>query len=128
MAWNTLGPASAEEIAQLIRGAPIDLPQSYLDHLSVLGGGEEDLGPERGFVQLWPAKDVVELNSRYDIKTFAPGFFGIGSNGGGELIALDTRHGVPFPVVLLSAVGMDAQEATLIAGSFEELRSQLNKN
>jgi hypothetical protein len=47
-----------------------------------------------------------------------PGFFGIGSSGGGELLALDTRGVQPWKVVKIPFVPMTVKEAIVIVDSF----------
>ncbi len=49
------------------------------------------MGADPGWFQVWPADQVVELNRGYEVCENLPGFFGIGSSGGGELLASDAR-------------------------------------
>ena len=52
---------------------------------------------------------------------FVPGFFGFGSNGGGELLAFDVRGSCPWPIVMIPFIPMEVDEAIKVAGSFDEL-------
>jgi hypothetical protein len=118
--WRPELSAPRAALERLSREAGITLPPNYLDLLAISNGGEGDLAVEPGWVALWPAESVLELNQRYELASFVPGLFGIGSNGGGELIALDARHGVPFPVVCLPFAPLDFADALVIAPSFDE--------
>jgi hypothetical protein len=69
---------------------------------------------------LWPAEEVVDYNQGYEVEMNIPGFFGFGSNGGGELFAFDTRQGKPWPVVMVPFIPMIADEAIVIADDFAE--------
>jgi len=55
------------------------------------------------------------------------GFFGFGSNGGGELLAFDLRDGEPYPIVIVPLIPLDPNEAIQIARSFDELRELIGK-
>ena len=98
------------------------LPGSYLAQLAASNGGEGELGVEPGWISFWPAEEVVGLNATYRIAELLPGFFGFGSDGGGELLAFDVRSQEPFPVVMVPFIPMDAEEAVQIVRSFDELR------
>ena len=116
--WRKAPAASAAAIAELARITPTELPAEYLAFLSQSNGGEGELGAEPGWLVMWKAEEVLDLNRQYEVATNAPGFFGFGSNGGGELIAFDTRGAIPYPVVALPFIPMEAAEARLIAPSF----------
>lgn len=121
MAWIPSQPATSESLARLQSMAGVSLPSAYLSYLRRVGGGEGDLGVEPGWIQFWPVEEVLELNLAYEIRQNLPGFLGFGSNGGGELLAFDMREGGDPPVVMVPFIPMCADEAQLIATSFEEL-------
>lgn len=64
----------------------------------------------------------MALNEGYQVQKWLPGFWGFGSNGGGELLAFDVRNGLPYRVVAVPFIPMDVSEAVQVAASFEELR------
>jgi SMI1-KNR4 cell-wall len=101
--------------------AGVTLPPAYLNYLRRAGGGEGELGVEPGWIQFWPVEKVLELNHAYEIRQNLPGFFGFGSNGGGELLAFDMREAGDPPVVMVPFIPMSAEEAQLVATTFEEL-------
>jgi hypothetical protein len=107
--------------------ASVKLPATYLEQLAVSNGGEGDLGVDPGWISFWPAEEVVKLNDRYCVPADLPGFFGFASNGGGELLAFDTRGGEPFPIVTVPFIPMDPREAVKIAGSFDEMRDVIGR-
>jgi hypothetical protein len=52
-------------------------------------GGEGFVGTS-GYVRLWPIGTLVEHNNGYQTQTYCPGLVFLGSNDGGEAIALRT--------------------------------------
>jgi hypothetical protein len=103
------------------------LPSAYLEFLQSTGGGEGDLGVEPGWIQFWPAEQLIDLNRSYEVELNLPGFFGFGSNGGGELFAFDMRGDGEPQVVMVPFIPMAASEARVIAPSFEKLRRHLGR-
>ena len=67
---------------------------------------------------MWPTVEVLTNNQEYQLPEFLPGFFGFGSNGGGELLALDCRLKQPWPVVMVPFIPLDAAEAQRVAADF----------
>src|SRR4051812_46901681 len=107
--WTDVpGPAKPAAVARLAAGAPVPLPDEYLALLRLHDGGEGELGAEPGWFCLWPAAEVLTNNREYELPEFLPGFFGFGSNGGGELLALDCRGPRPWPVVMVPFAPLDA--------------------
>jgi hypothetical protein len=117
--WTHLpGPAALSVVNELAAGAQVPLPAEYLALLCLHDGGEGALGAEPGWFCLWPAAAVLTNNREYQLQKFLPGFFGIGSNGGGELLALDCRCRPPWPVVMVPFIPLDAAEAQPVANDF----------
>jgi len=110
--------ASEAAIRSLSESAGIILPDVYLAFLRNSNGATGDLGIEPGYVVFWRAEEVVANNVGYKVAEFAPGFFGFGSNGGGELLAFDIRGLIPWPIVMIPMIPMDAKEAIQIAPDF----------
>ena len=123
--WRSAHPADKEAIAALRAAAPIELPVTYLEMLAVTNGGEGDLGIKPGWFAPWPAEDVIRLNAGYQVADNLPKLFGFGSNGGGELIAFDTRDSQPWPIVMVPFVPMEMTEAVLIARDFDEFSNAI---
>lgn len=125
--WLPAPPASEAALARLRVESGIRLPSAYLTMLAESNGGEGDLGVNPGWIALWSAEDVPSHNAGYSVAEALPGFFGFGSNGGGELLAFDVRGGEPYPIVMVPFIPMQVEDAVKIAGSFEELRKFIGK-
>lgn len=80
-------------------------------------GGGGPLAVQPGWFQLWPAEQVLALNRDYGVRDDLPFLFGFGSNGGGELLAFDTRLGPPWKVAMVPFIGMNEGD---IAGVTED--------
>ncbi len=120
-------PASPAALRRLSAAAPAELPEEYFALLRFSNGGEGALTVEPGWFQLWPAEQVPELNRGYKLAEFLPGFFGFGSNGGGELLAIDLRDRPPYRVVMVPFISMCENQAVTIAESFAKFVSALGK-
>lgn len=124
--WSREAPADPADLEELRLAAPGPLPESYLELLSLADGGEGSLGAEPGWFQLWPASTVLALNESYEIDDNIPGYFGFGSSGGGELLAL--HLGSPGdPVFMVPFIPMDASAARMIAPSFGEFLALIGR-
>lgn len=117
--WLVRPPGAPSSVISLLASsAPIVLPREHLELLRLHDGGEGELGAEPGWFCLWPASDVLASNREYQLPEYLPGFFGFGSNGGGELLALDCRGEPPWPVVMVPFIPLDAAEARPVADDF----------
>lgn len=120
--WRPALPASETALAKLRAGASFRLPDAYLEQLATSNGGEGDLAVEPRWIVFWPADDVLSLNAQYSVPELLPGFFGFGTNGGGELLAFDLRGPEPHPIAMVPFIPLDAEHAVQIAASFNDLR------
>jgi len=123
--WRGESPASEVAIQQLLSNSGIALPAAYLNHLRCSNGGEGDLSIEPYWVSFWKAEEVVELNRSYEVAQNIPGFFGFGSNGGGELLAFKVSDSEPFPIYRVPFIVMAQEDAVLIAQDFETFQGTL---
>jgi hypothetical protein len=94
------------------------LPIDYLAFLRRHNGGEGCLG--ENYIILWRAEELIQFNRDYEVETYAPGIFLIGSNGGGEGYGFDTCVS-SRPVVRLPFIGMERRYADVVAESFADL-------
>jgi len=112
-------PAEPGAVAALPAASGIELPEDYLSLLRLSNGGEGPLGLEfPGWFQLWPVEKILDLNRGYEVHEYMPGLFGFGSNGGGELLAFDTRRGPPWTIVVVPFIGMSEEALVEIADDF----------
>ena len=121
--WVRAQPAPQAELQSLISLAPT-LPEAYLQFLALSNGGEGSLGAEPGWFQLWSASAVLERNKGYGVLEALPGFFGFGSDGGGELLAFQLNIS-EAPVFMVPFIPLEASEARLVAPSFSAFVSLL---
>lgn len=118
--WFRRDGASTLAIDHLLSVTPAELPKSYLSLLRLSNGGEGELAVQPYLAILDDAETVAQSIERAEHEEFFPGFVIIGSNGGGEYIALDTRKSPPWPVVALDMVNGDLDETVLpIAPDFD---------
>lgn len=125
--WDREPPASKEAIAQLESGAGVELPEDYLAFLRDSNGGEGELGVQPCWFQIWRAEEVITCGRDYQVGEFAPGFFAFGGNGGGELLAFDTRDNSPWRVVALPCIGLAAKEAMPVTANFRDFVAQMGR-
>lgn len=125
--WSRQKAASAESLVALRDGCAYQLPSDYIAFLGVSDGGDGELSVKPGWFQIWQSDEVIELNRGYEVSQSIPGFFGFGSNGGGELLAFDTRHGEPWKIVMIPFIPMDEKEAIEIAPDFLSFVKLLGK-
>ena len=123
--WRAGRPASAEAL-EALEATYAGLPAAYLARLLAEDGAEGSLSIEPGWIQLWSAADIAAHNARYHVTEFLPGFFGFASNGGGELIAFNTRS-LPWRICMVPFIPMEEAEAVEIAPDFETFATHFGK-
>lgn len=116
--WHREPPAEPTVVQDLALQSGLELPEDYLAFLHFSNGGEGDLGIDGGWYSLWPAQEVLRLNRDYEIQQWDFGFFGIGSDGGGEALVFDTRTPQPWKLYRIPFASLAEDEALLVAESF----------
>ena len=119
--WRGKPPASEAAIHQLTIDSRIALPVSYLNQLRRSNGGEGDIGVEPGWIQFWKAEEVIENNLGYELGECLPGYFGFGSNGGGELLAMKVYDPGRFSIYMIPFIVISEKDAVRIARDFDVL-------
>jgi hypothetical protein len=126
--WKQELPAKTNEITKLIKQVKNNLPKEYIELLKFSNGGEGELQIEPGWFQLWKANEVINKNKVYEIDKYLPGYFGFGSSGGGELLAIKTTSsGKQKSVVMVPFIPMEEKEAIVIADSFAQFIASIGK-
>jgi hypothetical protein len=99
----------------------IQLPAAFLEYYAGEGPNEGSLLIDPGWFRLRPPEEISQINEEYQVTESAPGFIGFGSDGGGEMLAFDSR----VRVFMLPFVPMSPEYAILIAESWEEFASKI---
>jgi hypothetical protein len=68
--------------------------------------------------ELWEIKNIDEINKSYNVNEFIPGYFGIGSNGGDEMLTVELLTGEIYSIPFIP---MDSEEKVFIAKSIDKL-------
>ncbi|MEE2602739.1 MAG: SMI1/KNR4 family protein [Pseudomonadota bacterium] len=84
---------------------------------------EGELSVEPEWYRLWRPEEIEEFNRDYELSEYAPGFLTFGSNGGGELLAVNEIGEVFY----IPAIGMAPEEAIKIASSLQEFKGCMGK-
>jgi hypothetical protein len=99
------------------------LPPEFIDHLRSDAQKFGDLPSFPVYFQLWEESELDTFNREYQVPEYAPGFFGFGSDGGGEMFAFDNDgkvYAIPF-------IGMSPKDATFVCASWKELENRMIK-
>lgn len=124
-------PARDYAINVLVKASPIVLPNEYITLLRIADGGETFVGKRDSddelYLVLWSSIDVLRNNAEYEVPSLAPSHFAFGTNGGGELLALDQRRG-DDAVVMLPAIGLADDTGLLVAPTFSDFISMIAAN
>jgi len=118
--WFKNEGASEEAINSLMKFAPVPLPPSYLALLRYSNGGEGPLPVQPWNLCLDTAEFAAETAQVGLQKEFFPDLFIIGTNGGGEAIALNVAEPAPYPVVFYDLTNCNLEESVAtLAPDFE---------
>jgi hypothetical protein len=101
--FHSTGPVNETALKQFERDSQFQLPETYIQFLRQMNGGEGFIGDE--YVILWAVEELLKMNSAYEVPEYAPDLFLFGSNGGGEAYAFDKRSN--SSIVTVPFVGMD---------------------
>ena len=99
----------------------IGLPSDYIAYLEGTGVAEGFTEGLPGCFALWHPDEIEASNRDLQVATYAPGFLGFGTDGGGELLAFDGSGAV----FMLPMIGMEPQYATKIAKSWREVTQRI---
>jgi hypothetical protein len=126
--WERRPPVSDAAVEALTSNCDFNLPQEYLAFLHYSNGGEGSLCIEPWYFRLCAAEEVIAYNQGYNVEEFLPGWFAIGSDGGGELLAIRKRDGSPCPIYMVPFLFMSESDAVQIAHDFEMFAMALGRN
>jgi hypothetical protein len=117
-------PATTATIADAERQLGIKLPEDYVNFLTITNGAEGFLGSS--YLILWHVEDLKRMNESYEVQEYIPGFVLIGSNGGGDAYAFDTRS-TRCQIVKIPFIGMDSNLAEPIGSLFSDFLTHLRE-
>jgi hypothetical protein len=126
--WTRRPPATETAIQALTANCDFTLPEEYLSFLRYSNGGEGFLCIEPWYFRLCSAEEVIAYNQGYNVEEFLPGWLAIGSNGGGEMLAIRKRDGSPCPVYMVPFIPMAESDAVQIAHDFEMFAMALGRD
>jgi hypothetical protein len=107
-------PIDKKALDKFLSQIDFKFPIGYLEFMSASNGAEGML--KNSYLILWPIEDLIQANQEYYVDEFAPGFFIIGSNGGGMAFAIDKEKGALYEMPF---IGMSRDEAEFRADDFE---------
>lgn len=116
------------EVFHFRRLAPAAVPRQYVEYLRSHGAVAvevESIGS--GLVWFWNLAEVLELNAGYGFPEFAPGLFGFGSDGAGQLYVLDLRVSGRVTVGDIPAIPLEVGQFRLLADSFVDFAQLLTQ-
>lgn len=120
IAGCTLRPGASDELLNsLVRTLGIRLPTDYLSLLSYSNGLSGFVG--ENYLNLYRAEDVQACG----LHEYAPFFIFIGSDGGGEGYAYDTRS-PDMPIVSVPFIGADSEVPRPLGKSILEFLERLH--
>jgi hypothetical protein len=99
------------------------LPAAYFRMLAKLDGWEGFLGAN--YVVLFDAATAVRATDEYRIPEYRPGYFALGSDGGGEILVCALAGAEDRPLCHLAAIGMSDAPLLEVAPSMEQFAETL---
>ena len=118
--WGRSPGATIEEVTHLSEGCRFALPSDYLNFLLFSNGTDAPLPILPYGCNLFSAEEVLEANQDYELEKYLPGYFAIGTSGGGELLVFD-YSAIPWRVCSVPAIGLSEANVLVVAQSFLDL-------
>lgn len=103
--------ASEASLETAARNLNVTFPPDYIAFMRESNGGEGVVG-ERGYLILWPVEELVSANENSKTGEFFPDWVFIGTNGGGDAVAV--MRSTDPTVGLVPQIG--SQDDALIGG------------
>jgi hypothetical protein len=111
-------PATLDAINSAEKELGYSFPEGYRAFLETVNGGEGFIG--KSYFMLWSVEELYQFNVEYEVHKYAPGLVLIGSNGGGEGYAFDSRM-KDSPIYVVPFIGMSLNDADFFCANFETL-------
>lgn len=108
------------EIDNFIASCPSTVPRSFVEFHRQHGAVKMDIESiGSGLVWMWPLRDVLQYSREYGFDEFAPGLLGFGTDGCGELYAIDIREHGTGAVGDIPATSLQWEDFRELADSFD---------
>ena len=78
-----------------------------------------------GLVWMWPLRDVLRFSHEYGFDEFASGLLGFGTDGCGELYAIDVRENGTGAVGDIPATSLQWEDFRELSASFDAFADKL---
>jgi hypothetical protein len=115
---STRPGAAIEAIEQAERALDVRLPETYKRFLLASNGAEGNTGTM--YVQFYPVEQLEACNRTLSLQEYVPGLVAIGSDGGGECLALDYRQQGEPALVFVPFIVPEADAVVQLGRTFEE--------
>ena len=115
--------ASEPAILDIEQAVGFRFPESYVSFLRATDGYEGFVG--EGYTSFWTSSELIGANKDYGFESFVPGYFAIGSDGGGESFGFNSHSRRFFMVPFISAGWKDATE---VGEDFIELLARIQNS
>lgn len=117
---------SAMEKIQLVESMiGFELPHDYRQFVERYEGFENIIGKE--FIRLWDVEDLIQSNVDYQIFNELEHTIGIGTNGGGEFIAIEKIAINEFRIILSPLIDLSKKYHIEIGLTFTDFLIRLEK-
>jgi hypothetical protein len=114
------------EIDDFLAACPKTMPQSFVDFHCQHGAVKMDIESiGSGLVWMWPLRDVLQFSREYGFDEFAPGLLGFGTDGCGELYAIDVRENGTGAVGDIPATSLQWEDFRELSPSFDAFSARL---
>jgi hypothetical protein len=114
---------SSEDIDRLLSELDINLPDDYVEFLTLFNGCEGSLS-EEAYICLWSLNQLKEYNDMYNVEEFAPELFLIGSDGGDTAFGFKREN---LTYIKVPFIGLSLEESTFLGNNFKEFMEAINK-
>lgn len=115
---------SSVEVSDVESYSNLKLPNDYVFFLENYFGIDQFIGVE--FINLWSLDEIIEANKSYCIVAELTRTIGIGSNGSGEFIGIETDQSDNVRIILSPFIDLSSNYNIQIGTSFTDFLIRLD--